>query len=61
MSMDDRSREAGRSFAERHAAKRTKSQEEVADWITGRGQLVIGLFCLAVIVLLAVQAIASVF
>lgn len=33
--------EAGRSFAERYAAKRSKSDEEVSDWINGRGQIVI--------------------
>ena len=39
--------EEGRSFAERYAAKRSKSDEEVSDWINGRGQLVIvGVFAL---------------
>lgn len=37
------------SFIDRYAATRSKADEEVADWITGRGQFVI----LGVVVLLA--------
>lgn len=57
--MNDQNRDAGRTFAERYAHKRTKSEEEVADWITGRGQLVIGAFCLFVVIGMLASVVVS--
>lgn len=59
--MSDLSPEQRRSFAQKYAARRTKADEEVSDWVHGRGQFVI----MGVLALIAVfflfQIVAGIF
>lgn len=59
--MSDLSPEQRRSFAARYAAKRTKADEEVADWINGRGQFVISGVLILIALALVAQVITSLF
>ncbi|MFS0885154.1 hypothetical protein [Aeromicrobium sp. 179-A 4D2 NHS] len=59
--MSDLSPEQRRSFAQRYAAKRSKADEEVADWVNGRGQFVIVGVLVLIVAFFLFQIVAGLF